>query len=279
MNAPCEPPPWSAKSTSTCLRFIMQLLQLPRDTLVANRRALPETTRRNRRGHNNLESPLQVAFDRALFTTLCVLFDAHLCPKATGRGLAGNIALDPTIARSDLQRDFSKYQGKISGHRPVMRQWAVPKCRGGATMKRLRTSDDYGVRSFLYFATSRVTNCCSTSVHARWRRAPRSTDRGSASSPHRFQPTVFAAAFSLAMIAGGVPFGANRPFQPCASNSGSPASAEVGRSGNVASRTVEPTTRPFTSLSSIACETEAAESQTPSIWPPIASVSAGAAPR
>src|SRR5213076_1735860 len=88
-----------------------------------------------------------------------------------------------------------------------------------------------------------------------------------------------AAAFSFATISGGVPLGANKPFQPCASNSGRPACADVGRSGNVASRTVDPTTSPLTSLSSIDCETEAAASQTPSICPPIASVNAGAAPR
>jgi hypothetical protein len=41
-----------------------------------------------------------------------VLFDAHLAPKATYRGLARNIVLDPTIAHGDLQKDLGrgKYQ-------------------------------------------------------------------------------------------------------------------------------------------------------------------------
>ncbi len=151
----------------------------------------------------------------------------------------------------------------------------------GTFASRLRSLLVFGVvrQHFRYFSTSRVTSFCSTSGVC-------SLSSGATveSSAKRFftasvSTAVRAAAFSLAMMAGGVPFGANRPFQPCASNSGRPASAEVGRSGNVASRTVEPTTSPRTSFSLIDCETEAAASQTPSIWPPIASVSAGDAPR
>ena len=158
-------------------------------------------------------------------------------------------------------------------------QYAEAGSTGCAAGRRPRSRYFFSSSSLRYFSTSRVTSCCSTSgamlvgVGRDRRQVVEALLHGSLST------AVFAAALSFAMIAGGVPFGANRPFQPCASNSGSPASAEVGRSGSVASRTVEPTTSPCTSLSSIACDTEAAASQTPSIWPPIASVSAGAAPR
>src|SRR5258706_5093632 len=153
-----------------------------------------------------------------------------------------------------------------------------PRIVSGAGF-RPKTLYFFSSRSLRYFSTSRVTSCRSTSGAcslASGATVDRSENRFLTAS---LSTAVRAAAFSFATISGDVPFGANRPFQPCASNSERPACAEVGRSGSVASRTVEPTTNPLTSLSSIACATEAAASQTPSICPPIASVSAGAAPR
>src|SRR5215213_9228434 len=48
------------------------------------------------------------------------------------------------------------------------------------------------------------------------------------------------ASLSLSTIGFGVPLGANRAFQACASNWGSPASLEVGTSGNAGLRAAVP---------------------------------------
>ena len=87
------------------------------------------------------------------------------------------------------------------------------------------------------------------------------------------------AAFSLAITGSGVPLGAKRPFQPWSWKPGRPASAAVGTSGSERSRVGEEITSPLTLPPWIAPETEAAASQTPSIWPPMRSLRAGAAPR
>jgi len=81
---------------------------------------------------------------------------------------------------------------------------------------------------------------------------------------------VRAAAFSFAMISAAC-LRREQPIPALRLEFGQPASADVRKSGSVASRTVEPTTSPFTNLSLIDCETDAAASQTPSICPPIAS--------
>lgn len=69
--------------------------------------------------------------------------------------------------------------------------------------------------SLWYFAMSRVTSCCKTSgvcSPASGATVDRSAKRFFTAS---LSADMRAAALSLATMSGGVPFGANKPFQPC----------------------------------------------------------------
>ncbi len=125
-----------------------------RDTLVANRRALQKPRAAIDVAIMRLGNSASGRF-RPSPCDLCVLFDAHLAPKATGQGLARNIVLDPTIARGDLQRDFSKCQGKISGRSP--RNEAM----GGAENVKARTE----MAAAFEHRTTTASGACCTSPH------------------------------------------------------------------------------------------------------------------